>query len=116
MEKISDNAIIKEIYKKNALVEFENKKRVVKLKSTKVEGDTAVVFSKNINTNLIQIVMFLLPLVMFLIGFGIGFVFRASLYHYLIASCMGVGTLLAVIFVKLFYINKIDNKTILYAE
>lgn len=116
MEKFCENAVVKEVYKNTALVEFENKKRVVKLKTPKAEGDTVVVYSKKINTNLIQIIMFVLPIFMFLVGFGVGFVFTSALYHYLLASCMGVGTLLAVIFVKLFYINKIDNKILLYVE
>lgn len=116
MEKVCENAVVKEVYKNTALVEFENKKRVVKLKSAKNVGDVVSVYSKRINTNLIQILLFVFPIVMFLIGFGIGFIFKASLYHYLLASCMGVGSLCAVICAKLFCINKIDNNILYFAE
>ena len=108
MEKniISNEAKIEELGKNKALVSYfdgeKTKKVVAKLKANnKQVGDSVVLFKDNKYPIWARILFVLLPIVLFLAGFGFGFFFNNELYHYVLAASLGVLGFLANIFIIL---------------
>ena len=107
MEKniISTEAKIEELSKNKALVSYKdgetNKKLVAKLKSNKQVGDNVVLFKDNKYPVWARIMFVLLPVVLFLAGFGFGFLLNNEVYHYVLAASLGVLGFLVNVFVIL---------------
>ena len=107
MEKniISNEAKIEEVSKNKALVSYQDgettKKLVAKIKSNKQIGDSVVLYKDNKYPLWSRILFVLLPLVLFLAGFGFGFFFKNDIYHYVLAASLGVLGFLVNIFVVL---------------
>ena len=107
MEKnlISNEAKIEELGKNKALVSYKDgnktKKIVAKLKSNKQVGDSVVLFKDNKYPLWARILFVLLPVVLFLAGFGFGFFFNNDVYHYVLAASLGILGFLLNVFVVL---------------
>ena len=96
MEKnlVSNEAKIEEISKNKALVSYAEgnttKKVVAKAGKNSKVGDTVSLYSASKYPYFARLLLVLMPLIMFLAGFGFGFFFKNDLYHYLLAACLGI--------------------------
>ena len=116
MEKIVDNAIIKEVYKNKALVECDNFKQVVTLKSNKQVGESVSLYKTHKFNLFVRVLFYIAPLILTLLGFGLGFLFANQLYHYILMASLGLLGFLVVLFVKLFYIKPNFNNVMIIGE
>lgn len=107
MEKniISTEAKIEELGKNKALVSYKDgektKKVVAKIKSNKQVGDAVILFKDNKYPLWARILFVLLPIVLFLSGFGFGFFFNNDVYHYVLAASLGALGFLLNVFIIL---------------
>lgn len=115
---ISKNATVVETAKKIAIVEAkingENKTFVAKTKSKKEIGDNVELFVAPRFPKVLRLMLYCFPLILFLIGFGVGFIFSEELYHYILASSLGIlgFAILAIILL----IDKNNSKNAYYIK
>ena len=107
---VSNEAIITEKYKNKALVNFtlngENVSKVVKLTKTANKGDTVTVYQIPRFNVVLTVLYSLLPLLMFALGMGLGFLLNNEIYHYVLAAgsaLFGFGIVVLVRFLVVKY-------------
>ena len=117
--KKNDNLII---YKKDCeVLEVVGKKVLVKKDGEKFVAETNEKLNKQDRVNIIKTskeltllesFIYFIPVVLFLIGFGFGFIFKENLYHYLLVLGLTLIGFIIVLFIKLFLAKFKKNKYI----
>ena len=109
MEKeiVSTQAKIEERIKNKALVSYvdgeETKKVVAHIKNKNINSNNVTLYKASKINYVQNILLIFMPLILFLIGFGFGFLFKNQVYHYtLSASVAIVGFVIAVV-IKLIF-------------
>ena len=116
------NCEILEIYKNNVLVKAGDEKFVAKTTEQLNKQDVVNLYKK-LAKNEINIFVYLLPIMLFILGFGFGFLFKTELYHFLLILGVTFLGLIVLVIVRVYFLkrNKIkyivkkvcDNKEVI---
>ena len=116
------NCEILEIYKNNVLVKAGDEKFVAKTTEQLNKQDVVNLYKK-LAKNEINIFVYLLPIMLFILGFGFGFLFKTELYHFLLVLGVTFLGLIVLVIVRVYFLkrNKIkyivkkvcDNKEVI---
>ena len=117
------NCEILEIYKNNVLVKAGDEKFVAKTTEQLNKQDVVNLYKK-LAKNEINIFVYLLPIMLFILGFGFGFLFKNELYHFLLVLGVTFLGLIVLVIVRVYFLkrNKIkyivkkvcDNKEVIW--
>ena len=117
------NCEILEIYKNNVLVKAGDEKFVAKTTEQLNKQDVVNLYKK-LAKNEINIFVYLLPIMLFILGFGFGFLFKTELYHFLLVLGVTFLGLIVLVIVRVYFLkrNKIkyivkkvcDNKEVIW--
>lgn len=117
------NCEILEIYKNNVLVKAGDEKFVAKTTEQLNKQDVVNLYKK-LAKNEINIFVYLLPIMLFILGFGFGFLFKTELYHFLLILGVTFLGLIVLVIVRVYFLkrNKIkyivkkvcDNKEVIW--
>ena len=93
-ELVSNEVTVLEQHNNKALVSFTCEKeqltKVVKLNKNVNKGESVTVYKVSRFNLFWQILYAILPLIMLVAGFGLGFLFKNDLYHYILGAGCGV--------------------------
>lgn len=116
------NCEILEIYKNNVLVKAGDEKFVAKTTEQLNKQDVVNLYKK-LAKNETNIFVYLLPIMLFILGFGFGFLFKTELYHFLLVLGVTFLGLIVLVIVRVYFLkrNKIkyivkkvcDNKEVI---
>ena len=117
------NCEILEIYKNNVLVKAGDEKFVAKTTEQLNKQDVVNLYKK-LAKNETNIFVYLLPIMLFILGFGFGFLFKTELYHFLLVLGVTFLGLIVLVIVRVYFLkrNKIkyivkkvcDNKEVIW--
>ena len=99
------NCEILEIYKNNVLVKAGDEKFVAKTTEQLNKQDVVNLYKK-LAKNEINIFVYLLPIMLFILGFGFGFLFKTELYHFLLILGVTFLGLIVLVIVRVYFLKK----------
>lgn len=115
MEKeiVSTQAKIEERIKNKALVSYvegeETKKVVARIKKKNIKNNNITLYKTSKINNAQNILLIFMPLILFLIGFGFGFLFKNQVYHYILSASIAIVGFIIAVVIKLIF-NKFAKK------
>ena len=106
-----ENATIIEKSKNRVLVEYldnnKKKEKVFKYSGNKQKGDKVNIYSKKAE-NFLHLFFLLIPVICIVVGLSLGFIFKNTLYQFILSSGLGVLSFIIVSLIEKFYFQELN--------